>query len=192
MGRKRIHPIKKKSPKAPRAKMEGLNVKLLQDSLFKNKEYPKYFNSFRTSPELLKIFKILVNRPAFWQDGLLLSFTPEDKLYNVFGADYRYIFSYRAVEDFTLTCGLVNEIEPIPHNFPPQKLRKVYAGDLILIRVDKRSEEMKLDLQILTKGLFQDTSDDFRNFIIDTNDLTTFRKYIKLIDTDGIREEAYV
>ena len=189
MGRKRLHPKKLKTPKAPRAKMEGLNVKVLQDALWTGREYPEYFNSYRTSAEPLKIFKILVNKPTYWQDGLVYSADPVEKLHVVFGTDYRYIFTYIAIEDFVLTAGEINEIEPIPANFPPSKLRRVYKDDTLLIRVDKRDIELKIELQVLTSGLFQDCSDDFRNFKLDSSDLVHFRKHLKLVDNDGVEEK---
>lgn len=191
MGRRRIHPKKLKTPKAPRAKMEGVNVKILQDALWTGQEYPEYFNSYRMSAELIKIFKILVNKPTYWHDGLIFNVTdPVEKLHVVFGTDYRHIFTYIAVEDFTLTCGeIVEKLEAIPANYAPSKLRRIYKDDLILIRVDKRDEDLKMDLQVLTSGLFQDTSDDFRNFKLDSSDLVYFRKYLKLVDNDGVKEK---
>ena len=42
--------------KTPKAKMEGLNVKALQDLLFSGKEFPEYFNKFAASKELMMIF----------------------------------------------------------------------------------------------------------------------------------------
>lgn len=194
MGRKKFRPKPPaRTPKAPRAKMEGLNVKALQDSIWLDREYPIYFRSYRTSKELIKIFKLLVFIPALWHDGIVYETSPEEKLHTVFGTDSRHIFTYKAVQDFTLNVGEINEkLEQIPPEFTPTKLRKIYKDDLILIRVDTRDEELKVDLQVLTCGLFQDTSDDFRNFRIDTSDLTSFRKYLKLVDKDGIEEERFI
>jgi hypothetical protein len=48
-----------------------------------------------------------------------------------------------------------------------------------------------MDMQVLTCGLFQDLSDDFRNFRLDSSDIAQFRKHLKLVDSDGIKE-AYI
>jgi hypothetical protein len=191
MGRKRLHPKKAKTPKSPRAKMEGLAVRTLQDALWKGRDYPKYFYKYAHSAELIKIFKIMVNRPAYWQDGLIYEMAPHDKLHHVFGTDSRFIFTYEVMEDFILKVGEINEIEPIPADYPPSKLRKLYRGDIVLIRVDKRDPDLKMDMQVLTCGLFQDLSDDFRNFRLDSSDIAQFRKHLKLVDSDGIKE-AYI
>lgn len=183
----------KKTPKAPRAKMEGLAVKALQDALWPNRPFPKYMNKFAASAELMKVFKLLVHLPKHWENGLIYeTIDIRDKLDHVFGIEYRHIFTYEVMEDFVLRVGEIQYNEDMPEGMTPTKLRAAYKGDIVLIRVDTRDEDLVVDLQILTSGIFQDTSDDFRNFKIDTIDIAQFRKYLKLVDKDGQDEENFI
>ncbi len=178
--------------KTPKAKMEGLNVKALQDLLFSGKEFPEYFNKFAASKELMMIFKLLVVQPSAIEDGLEYKLDVQEKLHHVFGTDYRTIYTYEVIEDFVLNVGEVAYIEPLPEDQTPNKIRRVFRGDVVLIRVDTRDEDLTADLQVLTSGLFQDTSDDFRNFKIDIEDIKQFRNKLKLVDKDGNDEETYI
>lgn len=190
MGRKRKHPKKKLQPKSPKAKMEGLSVQALQQYLWSNREYPPYFEKLYRSKELLRIYKMLIHVPAAWENGLKYDIDPLEKLHLVFGTDYRHIFTYQVIEDFTLNVGEHDsKPEQLPANVTVRDIRRLYKGDIVLIRVDTRDEELKVDLQVLTCGLFQDTSDDFRNFRIDTIDIASFRRYLELKDSDGIEEK---
>lgn len=178
--------------KTPKAKMEGLNVKALQDLLFNSQEYPEYFNKFAASKELMMIFKLLVVQPSAIESGLEYKLDVQEKLHHVFGIDYRTIYTYEVVEDFILNVGKVSYIEEVPEGQTPRKLRALFKGDVVLIRVDTRDEDLTCDLQVLTSGLFQDTSDDFRNFKIDIEDIKQFRSKLKLVDKDGNNEESYI
>lgn len=178
--------------KTPKAKMEGLNVKALQDLLFNSQEYPEYFNKFAASKELMMIFKLLVVQPSAIESGLEYKLDVQEKLHHVFGVDYRTIYTYEVVEDFILNVGKVSYIEEVPEGQTPRKLRALFKGDVVLIRVDTRDEDLTCDLQVLTSGLFQDTSDDFRNFKIDIEDIKQFRSKLKLVDKDGNNEESYI
>lgn len=181
--------------KVPKAKMEGINIKSLQDLFFLGKEYPNYFYKYIESKELMMIFKLLVQQPAAWEDGLEYSFNQlniNEKLNNVFGVSSRFIYTYEVIEDFMLNVGEVSYLEPLPENQTPHKIRRLYKGDIVLIRVDTRDEDLTADLQVLTSGLFQDTSDDFRNFKIDIEDIKQFRSKLKLVDKDGNNEESYI
>lgn len=178
--------------KTPKAKMEGLNVKALQDLLFSGKEFPEYFNKFAASKELMMIFKLLVVQPSAIEDGLEYKLDVQEKLHHVFGTDYRTIYTYEVIEDFMLNVGEVAYIEEVPEGQTPRKLRALFRGDVVLIRVDTRDEDLTADLQVLTSGLFQDTSDDFRNFKIDIEDIKQFRSKLKLVDKDGNDGETYI
>lgn len=178
--------------KTPKAKMEGLNVKALQDLLFNSQEYPEYFNKFAASKELMMIFKLLVVQPSAIESGLEYKLDVQEKLHHVFGVDYRTIYTYEVVEDFILNVGKVSYIEEVPEGQTPRKLRALFKGDVVLIRVDTRDEDLTCDLQVLTSGLFQDTSDDFRNFKIDIEDIKQFRSKLKLVDKDSNNEESYI
>lgn len=190
MGRKRMHPKKKLQPKSPKAKMEGLPVQALQQYLWSNRDYPQYFEKFYRSKELLRIYKLLIHQPAAWENGLKYEIDPVEKLHLVFGTDYRHIFTYEVIQDFDLKVGEYNPApQQPPANISIKELRRLYKGDIVLIRVDTRDEDLKVDLQVLTSGLFQDGSDDFRNFRVDTIDIASFRRYLKLKDSDGIEEK---
>jgi hypothetical protein len=178
--------------KVPKAKMEGINVKALQSLLFYKKEYPEYFNKYSDSKELMMVFKLLVAQPSAIEEGLEYELDIQEKLHHVFGTDYRTIYTYEVVEDFILNVGEVLYLENMPEGQPPRKLRALYKGDIVLIRVDTRDEDLTADLQVLTSGLFQDTSDDFRNFKIDIEYIKQFRNKLKLVDKDGQDEETFI
>ena len=78
-----------------------------------------------------------------------------------------------------------NEIAGIEFQRAARTLR---VGDQLLIRKDTRDEELKVDVQILTGGLFQDFTEDWKVLTMDTIDVGHIRKYLKLIDSDGMNE----
>jgi hypothetical protein len=178
--------------RVPKAKMEGINVKALQSLLFYKKEFPEYFNKYSDSKELMMIFKLLVAQPSAIENGLNYKLDVQEKLHHIFGTDYRQIFTYEVIEDFVLNVGEVSYNEEMPEGQTPRKLRALYRGDVVLIRVDSRDEDLMVDLQVLTAGLFQDTSDDFRNFRMNTSDIAQFRSKLKLVDKDGQDEETFI
>lgn len=178
--------------KVPKAKMEGINVKALQDILFSKREYPEYFYKYSDSKELMMIFKLMVVQPTAWEDGLAHRLDIKDKLNHVFGTDYRRIYTYKVVESFKLIAGELIEPESRPEEQTTHKLRALYKGDIVLIRVDTRDEDLKADMQILTSGTFQDTSDDNRNFKIDIEDIKQFRDKLKIVDKDGNEHETFI
>jgi len=49
--------MKRHTLNTPKAQL-SLSVSRLQELLWLNREFPKYFNSFRASPELMKIYKV--------------------------------------------------------------------------------------------------------------------------------------
>jgi hypothetical protein len=178
--------------RVPKAKMEGINVKALQSLLFYKKEFPEYFNKYSDSKELMMIFKLLVAQPSAIENGLNYKLDIQEKLHHIFGTDYRQIFTYEVIEDFVLNAGEVSYNEEMPEGQTPRKLRALYKGDVVLIRVDSRDEDLMVDLQVLTAGLFQDTSDDFRNFRMNTSDIAQFRSKLKLVDKDGQDGEKFL
>lgn len=190
---KRTPQLKKRKArrKAPRARLTGLSVTQLQKLLWIKREYPEYFRSFKASPELMNIYRILVDKPKTWQDNLQYWPDPAEKLHLVFGTDYRHIFSYRAVEQFKLEFGELSFPTKLPSDQTVNSAREVYPGYLILVRYDTRDEDMKIELQILSNGLLQDSSEDYKVFNMDTVDFPKIRKYLKLIDSDGVTHEIF-
>ena len=183
-----------KGPMAPRAKMPGVNVTVLQNTLFGESYYPEYFHTFRKSAELMKIFKILVNKPHYWQDGISYVMDVRDKIDMIFGAKTRKILTYKACQDFYINAGEINDLED---NIPPElaidDIRQVYKNDLVLMRIDKDlayNPELKCDIQILSNGLFQDTDEDFRAIILDREDFIAIRHNLKIVDLDGLNDET--
>lgn len=181
-------------PMAPRAKMPGLNVTKLQTTLFGETVYPEYFHTFRKSAELMKIFKILVNKPQYWQDGISYVMDIRDKIDLIFGAKERRILTYKACNNFYINVGEINDIEDnIPPETTSENIRQVFENDLILVRVDKASSyntELKCDIQVLSNGLFQDTDEDFRCLLLDREDFLTIRHNLKVVDLDGLKDET--
>lgn len=163
-------------------------VPKLQEILFEGRDYPRYFAPYRYSAELMKIYKILVDSPSVWENSIKYELNPEEKLHLVFGTDYRHIYTYEVIEEFFLNFGEFknqNEIAGIEFQRAARTLR---VGDQLLIRKDTRDEELKVDVQILTGGLFQDFTEDWKVLTMDTIDVGHIRKYLKLIDSDGMNE----
>lgn len=177
--------------KKPKAKIDGISAPKLQSILFEGKRNPDYCSDYYKSDDLMKIYKLFVHSPKLWQANVVYDLEPKDKLHFVFGTDFRHIYTYIAQEPFQLTCGELSEHEELPPDYTPHKARAVNKGDTILIRRDTRDEDLKVDVQILSAGLFQDSSEDFRSFRVDTSDIGSFRKFLKLVDDDGV-EESFI
>lgn len=178
----------RRKTRAPRARLEqGISSSDIQDILWFNRLYPAYFPTYKFSADLMKIYKLLVNDPELWQEGLTYKINPADKVHLIFGTSFRHIYTYKATESFSLAVGtLVGELPP---NYTVSKARAIVEGDTILIRRDTRDQELKIEMQILSSGIFQDSSEDFRQFILNTSDLAAVRKHLKLIDNDGLKEQ---
>lgn len=177
----------KRSSNKPKAKL-SLAVTTLQENLFRLKKFPKYFMSFRYSPDLMKVYKLLIDKPKAWGNNLKYEVDAEEKVHLVFGTDYRNIYTYEVTEDFYLNIGEFKNQEQIAGIDFQKAARQLRAGDTLLVRKDTRDEELKIDIQILTKGLFQDSTEDWKVLIADTQDLGYIRQYIKLVDSDGVNE----
>lgn len=174
--------------KAPKARI-SIPVKQLQNLLFLNSKMPDVFPSFKCSPELMKIYKILIDSPKTWENSLEYELDPLSKLDLVFGIGHRHIFTYRCYQDFYLNVGELSD-QTIPRLPEEIKLaRWVQKGDTILIRYDDRDENQVVDVQILTSGLMQDDSEDWKQFTMDTVDLKQIRPYLKLLDKKDIYEQ---
>lgn len=178
---------KRHTLKTPKAQLT-IAVQKLQNLLWLHRNYPKYFLSFKASKELMKIYKILIDRPSVWENKIKYELNPEEKLHLVFGTDYRNIYVYKVIEDFTLSLGEFKFKDEILDSNLLDLARQLRVGDVVLIRKDTRDEDLKIDLQILTKGIFQDDSEDWKVFTLDTVDLKHIRKYLKLVDSDGVNE----
>lgn len=173
--------------KTPKAQL-SVSVPRLQELLWHKRKFPRYFSKYRYSADLMKIYKVLIDRPKAWENKVQYELSPEEKLHHVFGTDFRHIYTYKAIEDFTLIVGEIKNPDQLASPGLVQDARQIRAGDTMLIRKDTRDEELKVDLQILSEGLFQDSSEDWKVFTLDTVDLKTIRQSIKLVDSDGIRE----
>jgi len=180
--------MKRHTLNTPKAQL-SLSVSRLQELLWLNREFPKYFNSFRASPELMKIYKVLIDIPRVWENQIRYDLEPEEKLHLVFGTDYRHIYTYTVTEDFTLNVGKIKNSSEITDISLINAARQIKAGDTVLIRRDTRDEDLTVDLQILSQGLFQDSSEDWKVFELDTVDLKHIRKYLNLVDQDGMHEQ---
>lgn len=177
-----------KKVNTPKAQL-SLSITNLQNFLWLHKKFPKYFSGYRHSKELMKIYKILIDRPKVWENKIEYEkLEPEEKLHLVFGTDYRHIYTYKAIQNFTLNVGEIKNPELIASIELIKAARDIREGDTILIRRDTRDEDLKIDLQILSGGLFQDSTEDWKVFTLDTIDLKEIRKFIKLVDDDGIKE----
>lgn len=176
--RRRYDPNK---PRQPRGKLE-INVGLLQDLLWKHRQYPPYFDRYRYSPELMKIFKILVDKPSFWENGIQYNFPPDDKLYLVFGSEHRRIVTYKAECDFMFNLGYLWDTDESLLPTKLEKARQVYKNDLLLLRVDDRNDNESADIQILSHGLFQDLTEDYKVFTINKYDMKQIRSNLKLVE----------
>jgi len=179
--------IKRPEQQVPKAHL-SLAVPSLQEILFEGRRFPKYFSAYRYSAELMKIYKILVDMPAAWENKVKYELNPEEKLHLVFGTDYRHIYTYKVIENFYLELGEFknqNEIAGIEFQ---RAARDLKVGDIVLVRKDTRDEDLKIDVQILTQGLFQDSTEDWKVLTMDTLDLGYIRKFLKLVDSDGMRE----
>lgn len=183
-----------------RSRLKDLPLAKLQSMLFPT-GMPKYFTKFDESPDLIKIFKLLVYRPAVIQNSISYKMDIIKKLNFVFGTEYRHIITYKAANTFTITHGELidtDDSNPIPPDTSRADLRIIYEGDLILVRVDNNSKDygLEIDVQVLTCGLFQDTTDDFRQFKLDREHFFKYyRKYMTLVDlgsdTINSEEEAF-
>lgn len=160
----------------------------LQSFLWTDKKYPDLFSLYMNSPALMKIYKILVDMPRTWHDHMEYDLAPDAKLNLVFGADYRTIYEYECIEPFVMNLGVLKNPHEVADAEMIKAARQIQPGNTILVRYDTRDEDMKLDLQILTRGIFQDSSEDWKMFIIDTVDFKHIRRYLKLKDSGGVNE----
>jgi len=171
----------------PKAQL-SLAITKLQNLAWLNRSYPKYFSPYRSSPELMKIYKLFIDRPSVWENNIKYDLNPEEKLHLIFGTDFRHIYTYEVTEDFTLSFGEFKFKEDILDSELINMARQFKQGDIVLIRKDTRDEDLKVDIQVLSEGLFQDSTEDWKVFTIDTVDLKHIRKYLKLVDSDGMNE----
>lgn len=182
--------------------MLGINIKKLQDFLFDtDKGLPSYFKSFKRSPDLMKIFKILIQEPKIIHNGIEYKMGIDEKINFIFGTGHRHILTYKASQKFHISIGELVDTDDscvIPPWISMEELRTVQEGDLVLVRFDKKdsSEGMLLEIQVLTCGLFQSTEDDFRQFRVDREDFFNYyRKYLELKDLGddtSVKEEKDV
>lgn len=173
--------------KAPKAKLSK-PVEVIQKVLWRGEVPPAWCRPYRYSSELMKIYKILIDMPRAWSDSIEYELDPEEKVHLVFGTDYRNVYSYEAIEDFKLTVGRFKEEWAVLDGRRLEAARTVRKQDLILIRHDTREESLTVDLQILSDGLLQDDSEDFKVFVIDSIDLKHIRPKLKLVDAGGVYE----
>ena len=177
-------------PRKPRGKLD-INVSLLQGQLWEGRKYPSTYEKFRHSPDLMKIYKILVNKPTFWQDGIKYTFSAADKVHLVFGEGYRDILVYKACEDFNLEQGILWDTDEALAADKIKTARQVYVNDTILVRRDSRDRLGQMDVQVLSAGLLQDTSEDYKIFTMNNFDLKYFRDKITLIEGSEFNENYF-
>jgi hypothetical protein len=176
-------------PRQPRGKL-GINVGLLQQLLWKGKQYPAVLERYRYSPELMKIFKILVNQPSFFHEGIKYDFSPDDKLALVFGEGHRHIYTYKATEDFYMDLGILWDTDESLSEPLIDKARDVRVNDILLLRVDNRNNSDTVDLQVLSASILQDNSEDYKVFTLNKSDFVRIRSKLKFVK-EGQNENLY-
>lgn len=176
-----------KDAKKPKARLKE-QASVIQKILWENKVYPKKFAPFVHSAELMRIYKILIDLTRTWQDGMEYDLNPYEKLGLVFGVNHRAIYTYQVTDDFYLNIGEFSDKTLSISKDDATMARSLRMGDIVLIRYDNRDPELKVDMQILTAGLFQDDTEDWKCFTFDSIDFKLIRPYLKLIDSEGVHE----
>ena len=83
-----------KKLKIPKAQL-SVSVPRLQELLWHKRKFP-LLSKYRYSADLMKIYKILIDRPKAWENKVQYELSPEEKLHHVFGTDFRHIYTYKS------------------------------------------------------------------------------------------------
>jgi len=173
---------KRKKVRNIRSEVLGGNTPLALQKYLWPVEYPKYFLPYKKSPELMTILHTLFSfaygesikrelteldeGDLFQTNPLSRNKSVEARINDIFGTECRKVISYKAICDFTIVELDFTPMAEVPLYQTPEKARKVYKGDLLLVRIDRDDVDTygSCELQVLTSGLFNSADDDFRCF----------------------------